>query len=81
MNCAECEPLLKLHQQLLQLHAHEIMQAFALIAETVGACEAVIGIKKEYTGTIEALNEYINEFPGMRIHELPEHIPWEMRWC
>lgn len=75
MNCAECEPLLKLHQQLLQLHAHEIMQAFALIAETVGACEAVIGIKKEYTGTIEALNEYINEFPGMRIHELPGAYP------
>lgn len=75
MNCAECEPLLKLHQQLLQLHAHEIMQAFALIAETVGAREAIIGIKKEYTGTIEALNEYIDEFPGMRIHELPGAYP------
>lgn len=75
MNCAECEPLLKLHQQLLQTHPREIMQAFALIAETVGAKEAVIGIKKEYTGTIEALKEYIDEFSGMRIHELPGAYP------
>lgn len=75
MNCAECEPLLKLHQQLLKLHAFEIMKAFALIAETVGAQEAIIGIKKEYTGTIEALNQYIDEFPGMRIHELPGAYP------
>lgn len=75
MNCAECEPLLKLHRQLLQDHAYEIMRAFALVAETVGAKEAVIGIKKEYTGTIEALKEYIDEFPGMRIHELPGAYP------
>ena len=48
MNCAECEPLLKLHRQLLQVHAHEILKAFALVAETVGAKEAIIGIKEEY---------------------------------
>ena len=75
MNCAECEPLLKLHRQLLKEHAQEIMKAFALIAETVGAKEAIIGIKKEYTSTIEALKEYIDDFPGMRIHELPGAYP------
>ncbi len=26
MNCAECEPLLKLHRQLLEKHAYEIMK-------------------------------------------------------
>ena len=46
MNCAECEPLLKLHRQLLEQKAEEILWAFALIAETVGAKEAVIGIRK-----------------------------------
>ena len=75
MNCAECEPLLKLHRQLLGTHAREIMQAFALIGETVGAKEMIIGIKKEYKGTIAALHQYIDEFPGMRIHELPGAYP------
>ena len=27
MNCAECEPLLKLHRQLLKVHAYEIMKS------------------------------------------------------
>ncbi len=75
MNCAECEPLLKLHRQLLKEHVHEILKAFALIAETVGAKEAIIGIKEEYESTIEALEEYIGEFPMMRIHKLPGAYP------
>ena len=75
MNCAECEPLLKLHRQLLKVHAHEILKAFALVAETVGAKDAIIGIKEEYESTIEALEEYIGEFPMVRIHKLPGAYP------
>ena len=75
MNCAECEPLLKLHRQLLKVHAHEILKAFALLAETMQAKEAIIGIKEEYKSTIEALEEYIDEFPMMRIHKLPGAYP------
>ncbi len=75
MNCAECEPLLKLHRQMLQEHTQEILKAFALIQQTVGAKEAIIGIKSEYKSTIDALKEYIDDFPGMRIHELPGAYP------
>lgn len=75
MNCAECEPLLKLHRQLLATHTREILQAFSLVAETVGAKEAIIGIKEEYESTIEALEEYLGEFPLMRIHKLPGVYP------
>lgn len=75
MNCAECEPLLTLHRQLLKEHAQEIMRAFSLIAQTVGADRAIIGIKEEYKSTIEALETYIDEFPGMTIHKLPGAYP------
>lgn len=75
MNCAECEPLLKLHRQLLFEHTYEILQAFALVAETLGVKEAVIGIKKEYESTIRALEEYIDEFPVVRIHKLGNFYP------
>ena len=54
MNCAECEPLLKLHRQLLEKHAYEILKTFHLIGETVGAKEMIIGIKKAYQKTIDA---------------------------
>ncbi|MDO4632569.1 MAG: 4Fe-4S dicluster domain-containing protein [Eubacteriales bacterium] len=75
MNCAECEPLLKLHRQLLQKHAEEILRTFHLIAETVGAKEAVIGVKKSYIDTVRALKLYIDEYPEMRIHLLEEAYP------
>ena len=75
MNCAECEPLLKLHRQLLEKHAYEIMKTFHMVAETVGASEAIIGIKKSYTQTVNALKQHIEEFPGMRIHLLDEVYP------
>lgn len=75
MNCAECEPLLKLHRQLLKEHAGEILKAFALVAQVVQAKEAIIGIKEEYKSTIEALNEYIGEYENLRIHQLPGAYP------
>ena len=74
LNCAECEPLLKLHRQVLAEHAQEIMKAFHLVAETLGA-RAVIGIKSEYKSTIRALEQYIDEYPEMSIHGLPGAYP------
>lgn len=75
MNCAECEPLLKLHRQLLKVHAAEIVEAFAMIADAVGAQEAIIGIKEEYRSTIEALQQYLPEYPKVRIQLLPGAYP------
>ena len=75
LNCAECEPLLKLHRQLLEKHAYEIMKTFSMVADVVGADEAIIGVKESYTDTVKALKTYIDEFPKVRIHELPEVYP------
>ncbi len=75
LNCAECEPLLRLHRQLLEKYAYEIMSAFALLGETVGADEMIIGIKKAYKKTIEALKANISMFPKMRIALLDEVYP------
>ncbi len=46
MNCAECEPLLKLHRQLLEKHAYEIMKTFHMVAETVGASDRPLSESK-----------------------------------
>lgn len=75
MNCAECEPLLKLHRQLLEQNAKEIVKTFHLLAGCVGAKEAVIGIKKAYKKTINALLAYIGEYPEIRLGLLDEVYP------
>ncbi len=75
MNCAECEPLLKLHRQLLEQCAGEILKAFDMIAQTVGAKEAVIGIKREYKATLKAIDRYIDAYPDMRVQLLDGAYP------
>ncbi|MGN0167455.1 MAG: 4Fe-4S dicluster domain-containing protein [Acetatifactor sp.] len=75
MNCAECEPLLKLHRQLLEQHAEEILRTFQMLAETVGASEAVIGIKREYKATLKAIDRYIDAYPNMRVQLLDSAYP------
>ncbi len=75
MNCAECEPLLKLHRQLLEQHAEEILKTFDMIAQTVGAKEAVIGIKREYKATLKAIDRYIDAYPNMRVQLLDSAYP------
>ncbi len=75
LNCAECEPLLRLHRQLLEKHAREIVETFHMIGQTVGAKDIIIGIKKAYRKTIEALNECIGDYEGVRLGLLDEVYP------
>lgn len=75
LNCAECEPLLRLHRQLLEKYAQEILDTFHLMGQAIGASEIVIGIKKEYKKTIEALKQYIGEYPEARLGLLDEVYP------
>ncbi|MBC5684144.1 SLBB domain-containing protein [Ruminococcus sp. NSJ-13] len=75
LNCAECEPLLRLHRQLLEKYAQEIVETFHLIGQAVGAKELVIGIKKAYTKTIDALNGVIGAYPEVRLGLLDEVYP------
>ncbi|MBR5187501.1 MAG: NADH-quinone oxidoreductase subunit J, partial [Clostridia bacterium] len=72
LNCAECEPLLKLHRQLLERYAYEILSALDLIAKTIGAENVIIGVKGSYKGAIEAIEEHIASFENIRIHKLRE---------
>lgn len=67
LNCVECEPLLKLHRQLLAAKAEEIVQMLDEVREALGAEEAVIGIKSEHINTLRILREVIPDYPGVRI--------------
>lgn len=75
LNCAECEPLLKLHRQLLEKYAYEILSALKLVAETVEADNIIIAIKKSYTDAVEKIQSYLDVFKNIKIAFLPEVYP------
>lgn len=75
LNCAECEPLLYLHRQLLEKHTYEIIDAFGMIANALGSTKIIIAIKKAYKDTIEAVSNYLNLYKNMSICPLDEVYP------
>lgn len=75
VNCAECEPLLRLHRQLIEVRAEEIVQTAEFIAKTIGAKQVIIGIKAAYHKAVDALNAQLDKFPLVRLHLLPEVYP------
>lgn len=75
LNCAECEPLLKLHRQVLEFHAREILDALAEISEAVEASKVIIAVKPAYKEAIAAVNKIINEYKNTEIGLLPEIYP------
>lgn len=75
LNCAECEPLLKLHRQLLRDRAYEVLKAFSMIAESIGAKEAVIAVKRSYQKTVSAVEAEIGAYPNMRLKLCKEVYP------
>ncbi|MDO4744454.1 MAG: SLBB domain-containing protein [Clostridia bacterium] len=75
LNCAECEPLFKLHRQLLSEYAAEILWALDEVRETVGAKQAIVAVKKSYKEAIDAVLEHIDSYKNITISKLPEIYP------
>ena len=75
LNCAECEPLLRLHRQVLKNYTHEILSTLYEISKIVGVENIIIGIKASYKETVEAVNNEISSFNNMKVCTLPEIYP------
>ena len=75
LNCAECEPLLKLHRQLLERNAYEILSTLDLISKTVGAKQVIIGIKGSYKNALAAIESLLDSFHNISVCRLPEVYP------
>jgi len=75
LNCAECEPLLKLHRQVLKKNTVEIFDTLCQIAETLGAKDIVIAIKEAYKTTLQAVRATLPAYKNIRLSLLPEVYP------
>ena len=75
LNGAECEPLLKLHRQVLEHRAGEIVFALETVKAVLKAERVIIAIKPLYKDAIEAVEEAIEGKEGFSIGFLPEIYP------
>lgn len=75
VNGAECEPLLRVDQQLMDVRARDLLEALNTVVEHVGAKEGVIGLKKKYEPAINTLRSIIGEYPKLRLHLLENFYP------
>ncbi len=75
VNCAECEPLLRLHRQLIEVQAEAIVQTAEFIAKIIGAKQVIIGIKEAYRKAVSALRNQLDKYQMVRLHLLPEVYP------
>lgn len=75
LNCAECEPLLKVHRQVLEEYTVEILSAFAGLVEAAGAKRGIIAIKSHYRSTLSAIESEIGDYKKLSIHTLDAVYP------
>ncbi|MBU4310411.1 4Fe-4S dicluster domain-containing protein [bacterium] len=65
-NGAECEPLLRIDQQLMASQANKVIKGLELVMGATGAKKGFIALKEKYKPALEALQARIKD-PGSRI--------------
>ncbi len=75
LNCAECEPLLKLHRQVLEAHTEEIMSALDAILDATGAKQGIIAVKSHYKKAVEAVERELQYHKKLSICKLESVYP------
>ncbi len=75
LNCAECEPLLTLHRQLLAEKTFEILTALKIIADVLNVKKTIVCIKEEYEETVSSVKNYLPEFEKTELKLLDSVYP------
>lgn len=73
VNGAECEPLLKVDQQLAEKYADLLVRGLEIGMQATGAQEGIIALKAKYGPAIAALTPRLHK--NMRIHILQDVYP------
>ena len=74
VNAAECEPLLRVDQQLMEFSADRIIRGLEAVMKATGAAEGIIATKGKYKAGIAALQQEIQS-DRIRLHLLPDFYP------
>ncbi|MPW25516.1 electron transport complex protein RnfC [Alkalibaculum sp. M08DMB] len=75
VNAAECEPLIRVDQQLLLHYTDDFLAGLQIIADEVQASKAYIAIKAKHTEVIHQLNKKLVNYPSIEIYPLQNFYP------
>lgn len=75
VNGAECEPLLRVDQQLMALWAERLLKALQLVVDYTQAKEGVVALKKKYHRAEASLQAAVAAYPNLRLHFLDNFYP------
>ena len=78
LNGAECEPLLRVDQQLMKIYPNEIIRGFEAARELISAKKGIIGVKEKHKEVISILRNRIIELnlnENIEIKELHDIYP------
>lgn len=81
VNAAECEPLLRKDQIILEHYMDEVIGGIKLLIELVGADKAIIGIKKKHEKLIEKLKKRVDDEKNISVYELGDFYPAGDEFC
>lgn len=75
VNAAECEPLLKKDQKILEYFPENVFDGLELMMKAVGAAKGVVGIKKKHEGLIPRLEEISRGRRNVSVLRLGDYYP------
>jgi len=75
INGAECEPLLRVDQQLMDRDGEALLQALDLIVEQVGAEKGVVALKEHYHAAVVSLTKCLEKHPKLSVHQMGAFYP------
>ncbi|ABR36154.1 4Fe-4S dicluster domain-containing protein [Clostridium beijerinckii] len=75
VNGAECEPLLKVDQQLMDKKADEILYALNKVVDETESEVGIIALKGKYKSAINTLNSKIKDYPKLQLFMLENFYP------
>lgn len=75
VNAAECEPLLKKDQKILEYFPARVFDGLEMLMKAVGAKQGIVGIKKKHEKLIPRLEEIARDRKNISILKLGDYYP------
>lgn len=75
VNGAECEPLLRVDQQLMDVRAADLLAALKALMDHTKASKGIIGLKKHYVKAIASLQKELPKYPTIELGILDNFYP------
>lgn len=74
-NGAECEPLLRVDQQLMATQAADLLLGLSLAMQAVGATRGIIATKHHYSDAVNALQSAVRNTEGAELYLMDSYYP------